>query len=682
MKEFPGDVGIGRHSIIGGNATVRGEATVEHNLTVKGWLRARNIVGSCRGVYGASDDLVRRDPAPLPGMWAVVKSPTSEEITQGKIWLENHGRWVETEILLGESTIGHIWSEELYEALENSRKALEGSAQCQEGLAAETAARRTADSALSESLTNETEIRRRADTALSERINEESNTRFLAIKQIRDYIQEEAARLALDISSNRNAIVNIDDYIIPHEIQPQIDCNREAIDSLNDCIGAPTRTVENELGGPPLTRPGIAPLNEQGVIAARFLPSFVDDVMDFDGFVTESGSFAGKEYKGSLGEVDHRVLFNPGAKRFILEVTPVSSTEQPPTPEYYPVWALEENQQLCLGAPTAVGYPPLTSKTYYCPQTTVSYRWNGTSLAPCGSHLEIGKEANTAYPGDAGKILELEKADRTELSPVMVRDAEEGAEAVEPDFIALMLRKNEQALTAEERRQVMVNLGIGGTWQIGWLLERARKLFDITVKQDGAHWFTAQLTRDDTTRLWAFDAIDDLTDSDVITALMFWPMMRGRTYSRCFRGAPLRFAVLHNDADTAPQTGVDNGAWLFADSSVEEVVMSGGPGTLSAVGEKTFEFASRLHVIRGYIQCYNIVPSFKGCVALEEVTLSSVRKSVSFADSPNLSLASIARMVDSGSSGVTITLHATAFARLTEEILAAAAAKNITITTP
>lgn len=301
---------------------------------------------------------------------------------------------------------------------------------------------------------------------------------------------------------------------------------------------------------------------------------------------------------------------------------------------------------------------------------------------PTGSDLDLGEEAGTAFAGDRGRALELGKADRTELSPVLVRDAEVGMEMPEPDFPELMLRKNEQALTAEERRQVMVNLGIDGTWQIGWLLERARKLFDITVKQDGAHWFTAQLTRDDITRLWAFDAIDDLTDSDVITALMFWPMMRGRTYSRCFRGAPLRFAVLHNDADTAPQTGVDNGAWLFADSSVEEVVMSGGPGTLSAVGEKTFEFASRLRVIRGYIQCYNIVPSFKGCVALEEVTLDSVRKSISFADSPNLSLASIARMVDSGSSGVTITLHATAFTRLTEEILAAAATKNITITTP
>jgi len=482
------------------------------------------------------------------------------------------------------------------------------------------------------------------------------------------------------ISENKSTIDNIGDYIIPQEIQPRIDHNRALIERLNDSVGAPERTVTDDAGT--ATVPGIAPLDESGRVPGRFLPSYVDDAMDFDGMALNVAAFAGERYEGNLRDAFHRVLYLVGPNRFILEVTPSSTTGKPQAPEYYPKWELGEEHALCMGRESEEGYVPLKGKTYYCPATNKAYRWTGSSLVPTGSDLDLGEEAGTAFAGDRGRALELGKADREELSPVLVRDPEEGMEMPEPDFPALMLRKNEQALTAEERRQVMVNLGIDGTWQIGWLLERARKLFDITVKQDGAHWFTAQLTRDDITRLWAFDAIDDLTDSDVITALMFWPMMRGRTYSRCFRGAPLRFAVLHNDADTAPQTGVDNGAWLFADSSVEEVVMSGGPGTLSAVGEKTFEFASRLRVIRGYIQCYNIVPSFKGCVALEEVTLDSVRKSVSFADSPNLSLASIARMVDSGSSGVTITLHATAFARLTEEILAAAATKNITITTP
>lgn len=475
------------------------------------------------------------------------------------------------------------------------------------------------------------------------------------------------------------AIANLDEYIIPHEIQPQIDYNRKAVDSLNDRIGAPTQAWENELGGPPLTMPGIAPLNESGVIAAKFLPGFVDDVMDFDGFVTWEGSFADKEYKGDLDSVEHRVLFNPGAKRFILEVTPVSSTGKSQTPQYYPVWALDENQLLCLGAATAVGFVPLKSKTYYCPATTVSYRWNGTSMAPCGSHLELGKEVNTAYPGDAGQVLENTKADRTELSGVLSRDPEEELEAAEPDFLTLMLRKNEQALTDDERRQVMENLGRPDR---AGLLEHAKTVFNIRVQQSGASWFSAGLVRDTATGLWNFDAVHDLTDEDVITALLFWPMMRGRTYTRCFQRSPLRFAVLHNDADADPQVGVDSGSWLFAGSDVEEVVMSGGPGSLCSIGEKMFEYAAKLRVIRGFIPGINVVPSFAGCTALEDVTLDSVRKSVSFADCPHLSLNSITRMVDTGSSGITITLHADAFARLTDELLAAAADKNITLTTP
>jgi hypothetical protein len=256
MKEIPGDVGVGRHSTIGGNATVRGEATVEHDLTVKGWFRARNIVGSCRGVYGTSDDLIRREPAPLPGMWAVVKSPTDGEITQGKIWLENHGRWVETEILLGESTIGNIWSEELYEALENSRKALEVSAQCQEGLAAETTARRSADS------------------ALSERINDESQSRTQAINQLRDYIQwltqqlesrisdlENNYRLSdaqrsEEISELRTRVEELDYERI--ELDQKIDSNRELIDGLTDQLGSVNALLETATNERQEIRKGIS----------------------------------------------------------------------------------------------------------------------------------------------------------------------------------------------------------------------------------------------------------------------------------------------------------------------------------------------------------------------------------------------------------------------------------------
>ena len=42
-KQIDGDVAVGRDVNIGGKATIRGSAKVGHNLTVDGWLEAKNI---------------------------------------------------------------------------------------------------------------------------------------------------------------------------------------------------------------------------------------------------------------------------------------------------------------------------------------------------------------------------------------------------------------------------------------------------------------------------------------------------------------------------------------------------------------------------------------------------------------------------------------------------------------
>ena len=506
------------------------------------------------------------------------------------------------------------------------------------------------------------------DRALSERIGDEEVTRAGAVNALRDLIESEAERLAEDIA-------NIDEYIIPQEIQPQIDYNRKAVDSLNDRIGAPTQAWENELGGPPLTMPGIAPLNESGVIAAKFLPSFVDDVMDFDGFVAWEGSFAGKEYKGDLSEVDHRVLFNPAAKRFILEVTPVSSTGKPQTPEYYPVWELEENQQLCLGAPTAVGYMPLTSKTYYCPKTTVSYRWNGTSLAPCGSHLELGKEVNTAYPGDAGKLLEEQKADRTELSPVLSRDPEEELETVEPDFLTLMLRKNEQVLTEAERRQVLENLGRPD-------LRLFIDMFNEAAGDDGY----ARMDNG------VFDCKLNgvpLTYEEAIGVYASYPLSKHRNPTRQIMFAGSRDKTLFPiNADSFLAT-----SYLEAFTScrnlvaVKFITASNRPLVPISNARRLFQNCESLKCIYGVLTFTpnaDVFEAFRLCLSLEEVRIKDLAKSLNLESSPKLSLDSVDFMVQNAAntSPITITLHTDVFAKLTGELLAAAAEKNITLTTP
>lgn len=71
--------------------------------------------------------------------------------------------------------------------------------------------------------------------------------------------------------------------------------------------------------------------------------------------------------------------------------------------------------------------------------------------------------------------------------------------------------------------------------------------------------------------------------------------------------------------------------------------------------------------------------------ALEEVTvvLTTTAKTVSLQGSPNLSLASLQYMVDNSDRVIsaTVTLHPDAYARLTEELIAAAAEKNIVFAT-
>lgn len=96
-----------------------------------------------------------------------------------------------------------------------------------------------------------------------------------------------------------------------------------------------------------------------------------------------------------------------------------------------------------------------------------------------------------------------------------------------------------------------------------------------------------------------------------------------------------------------------------------------------------FRNCTKLKRVFDEIQYFVDNLTFQGCKALEDVRLR-VSGSANFTDSPHLSIESIEYMVNKSlaTGPITITLHPDAYARVTEEILAAAAAKNITIATP
>lgn len=80
---------------------------------------------------------------------------------------------------------------------------------------------------------------------------------------------------------------------------------------------------------------------------------------------------------------------------------------------------------------------------------------------------------------------------------------------------------------------------------------------------------------------------------------------------------------------------------------------------------------------------YGWLNTFRGCYKLEDIRIKGLRLSLSFKDSPLLSLESIQYTVANAAntSPITIILHPEAYARVTDEILALAAEKQITIAT-
>ena len=96
-----------------------------------------------------------------------------------------------------------------------------------------------------------------------------------------------------------------------------------------------------------------------------------------------------------------------------------------------------------------------------------------------------------------------------------------------------------------------------------------------------------------------------------------------------------------------------------------------------------FSGCRRLREIQGVIisPYADYSAAFNYCERLEEVRLQGVSKSVNFGASPNLSFETVSYLVANASNtaAITLTLHPTAYARVTDELFALAAEKNITI---
>ena len=89
--QLDGDVSVGRDTSIGGNITIQGGGRIKGTLVIDGWLDAKNIKGSNKGIFTTVEKLREAFPRPHDGWWAIVgKSLPSP------IYIGDGGEWVAT----------------------------------------------------------------------------------------------------------------------------------------------------------------------------------------------------------------------------------------------------------------------------------------------------------------------------------------------------------------------------------------------------------------------------------------------------------------------------------------------------------------------------------------------------------------------------------------------------------
>ena len=94
-KQIDGDVAVGRDVNVGGKVNVKGSAKIGHNLTVDGWLEAKNIKGPNKGLFKTAAQLREAYPNPHEGWWALVTvegSAASDHL--GQLYVADGGVWV------------------------------------------------------------------------------------------------------------------------------------------------------------------------------------------------------------------------------------------------------------------------------------------------------------------------------------------------------------------------------------------------------------------------------------------------------------------------------------------------------------------------------------------------------------------------------------------------------------
>ncbi len=145
---------------------------------------------------------------------------------------------------------------------------------------------------------------------------------------------------------------------------------------------------------------GIAPLAEDGKIPAKFMPGYVDDVVEF-AYSEDNVNAIQKSFAGYSDDERCKIIFDRHNNVFVIGVFEETTT-------YYVNWLDADSWG---DVKTVYGRTPQSGKVYVDKSRNITYRWSGSTLAPIGSDLALGYTESTAFPGSDGMMLQEQMLD-------------------------------------------------------------------------------------------------------------------------------------------------------------------------------------------------------------------------------------------------------------------------------
>ena len=374
-KQIDGDVAVGRNVSAGGDATIQGNVRIGHNLKVEGWLDARNIKGPNKGIFLDVTKLREAYPLPHDGWWALVGNTLP-----APLYIADGGAWVATGETAGNPTIDSQQYNDAVAALDADLKELAKDVS--------------------------------ANAQSIEQIRTQINT-----------IGSSVNTLTSDVSGLKTRVSSAETRISTAEGN---------IQSITNSKGMPN---------------GIASLDAGGKVPSAQLPGYVDDVVEFNAMVSGVTPLAVSISKNST-DTGCMVVYDTENNVFLLAVSnrtitdeqradwinirrPIKLLNQPaatiegvatPVINVGDFWDIQGEKVALIqsaftyynnwldgssfGEATTDGRVPEGGKVYISTSDNKTYRWSGSQLVIIGNDLALGRTANTAFPGDAGALLE------------------------------------------------------------------------------------------------------------------------------------------------------------------------------------------------------------------------------------------------------------------------------------